>query len=60
VSVPSETMMDLLKELALLKELDSKYETGPRSELEVSEFDKRQNRRREIADQIKALGENGG
>ena len=57
MTVPSETMMDLLKELAVIKQLDEKYESGPRSELEISEFEKRQNRRQEIADRIKALGE---
>ena len=53
----SETMMSLLKELALLKELDEK--SGPKSKSgdEVGEFEARQNRRREITDQIKALGE---
>jgi hypothetical protein len=60
MSVPSETMMGLLKELALLKELDSKDKGGPRSEPEVSEFEQRKNRRREITDQIKALGEAAG
>lgn len=50
---PSELMMDLLKELALLKEQDEKQGT----ELDSSESESRQNRRREIGEQIKALGE---
>jgi hypothetical protein len=45
---PSELMMDLLKELALLKEQD----TG-----DSDEFQLREKRRREITEQIKALGE---
>jgi hypothetical protein len=55
----SEAMMDLLKELALLKQLDEKSERGEGEALDISEFEVRQKRRREITDQIKALGENG-
>ena len=54
---PSETMMNLLKELALLKELDGKSQTEPNSETEAREFRARQNRREEITNQIKELGE---
>ena len=50
-------MMNLLKELALLKELDEKSETKSKSEKEIREFEARQSRRQEIADQIRALGE---
>lgn len=57
MSAPSEIMMHLLKELSLLKELDGAYETGPKSEDEIKEFENRQSRRKEITDQIKALGE---
>jgi hypothetical protein len=53
----SETMMDLLKELALLKQLDEKFEREAGSSLEISEFELRQDRRREIANQIKTLAE---
>lgn len=54
---PSDVMIDLLKELALLKDLDQKYDGGARTERETLEFEERQNRRRQITDQIKALGE---
>lgn len=54
---PSDVMMDLLKELSLLKDLDQRYEGGSRTEREIAEFEERQTRRRQITDQIKALGE---
>jgi hypothetical protein len=53
-------MMDLLKELALLKELDQKYGAGSRTDPETTEFEGRQSRRREISDQIKELAEPAG
>ncbi len=53
----SERMMDLLKELAMLKELDQKHESGEASELETAECEVRKNRRREITEQIKGLAE---
>jgi hypothetical protein len=49
-------MMDLLKELALLKQLDETYETGSKAESDTVEFERRQKRRCEIGDQIKTLG----
>ena len=52
----SEQMMVLLKELAMLKELDAKRETGAGSDVDNAELESRQNRRREITEQIKALG----
>ena len=52
----SELMMGLLKELSLLKQMDETYETGPKAELDTVEFERRQKRRKEIANQIKALG----
>jgi hypothetical protein len=52
----SEQMMDLLKELALLKQLDEKHETGAGLEVDIAELESRQNRRREITEQIKVLG----
>lgn len=55
-SESSEQMMDLLKELALLKKLDEKHEAGGGSDVDRAELESRQNRRREIAEQIKALG----
>jgi hypothetical protein len=60
MSSQSETMMNLLKELALLKELDEKSDQKSKSEKQGTEFEARQNRRQEIADQIKALGETAG
>jgi hypothetical protein len=57
VSSKSERMMDLLQELALIKELDQQYEIGLRSEVEIVEFERRQDRRVEIGGQIKALAE---
>jgi hypothetical protein len=54
---PSELMLDLLKELTLIKELDQQYEKGPRSGVGGVEFESRENRRREISDQMKALAE---
>ena len=59
MSLQSETMMSLLKELALLKELDERSEAS-KSEGETAEFEARQNRRQEITEQIKALGETAG
>jgi hypothetical protein len=56
-SKPSEQMMDLLQELALLKELDKDDEKSSRSHLQPADIHSRQRRRQEIGDQIKALGE---
>lgn len=56
----SEQMMDLLKELALLKKLDEKKESGEAPEVDIVELQSRENRRREITEQIKALGEAAG
>jgi|HubBroStandDraft_1064217.scaffolds.fasta_scaffold1873216_1 hypothetical protein len=53
-SKASEEMMGLLQELALLKQAEAADE-GPR--VQSIESQGRQNRRREIADRIKALGE---
>jgi hypothetical protein len=52
MSAQSETMMNLLKELALLKELECGSETEKSEESEA-----RRTRRQEITNQIKALGE---
>jgi len=60
MSEQSETMMNLLKELALLKELDEKSDREPKSETEAIEVEARQHRRREITDQIRDLGETAG
>jgi hypothetical protein len=56
MSTPSEQMMDLLKELALLKQADEKHENGSGSEADAAELESRKKRRQEISDQIKALG----
>jgi hypothetical protein len=53
---PSEQMMDLLKELVLLKALDQRHETGSESGADTAEHESRKNRRREIEEQIRALG----
>jgi hypothetical protein len=53
MSGQSENMMDLLKELAVLKELDGRSE----SELHSEESSARRTRRQQITDQIRALGE---
>lgn len=52
----SEEMMDLLKELALLKRMDEDQTSGEGSDLEIAERESREKRRREIAEQIKSLG----
>ena len=57
MSAKSSELLNLLKEVAFLKELDEKYASQPKSENEISEFEGRQTRRREISDQIKALAE---
>jgi hypothetical protein len=51
----SQQMMDLLKELAMLKELDEKHETGG-SDVDTADLESRKKRRHEICEQIKALG----
>jgi hypothetical protein len=54
---PSDLIMDLLQELASIKEQDLQYENGAKSDSDVADFEERRNRRKEIRDQIKALGE---
>jgi len=48
----AEQMMGLLKELAILKELDQKHEDAG----DPGEVESRETRRREITDRIKSLG----
>jgi hypothetical protein len=55
----SQQMMELLKELSLLKKLDEK-EGGEVSDGDIAELESRENRRREITERIKALGEAAG
>jgi hypothetical protein len=59
MSAKSAELLNLLKELALLKELDEqrRYGAQKKSESDIAEFEDRQTRRREIADQIKALAD---
>lgn len=51
----SEQVLALLKELSLLKELDTRYEAGLKPESEREAHRLRQQRHQEIADEIKAL-----
>jgi hypothetical protein len=53
----SEQVLTFLKELSVLKELDSEYEGGPKTESEQDTHRLRQQRHQEIADEIKALAE---
>jgi hypothetical protein len=53
----SEQVLTLLKELSLLKELDSGYEAGPKTEAERGAHRLRQQRHQEIAEEIKALAD---
>ncbi len=55
-SESSEEMMDLLKELALLKEMDEKHEHLSGPDVKASEVESRKKRRHEICEQIKVLG----
>jgi hypothetical protein len=52
----SQQMMDLLKELAMLKELDEKHESASGSGVDTAELESTKKRRHEICEQIKALG----
>jgi hypothetical protein len=53
----SEQVLTFLKELSVLKELDSEYEGGPKTESEQDTHRLCQQRHQEIADEIKALAE---
>jgi hypothetical protein len=50
-------VLTLLKELSVLKELDSEYEAGPKTPVERDAHRQRQTRHEEIAEEIKALAE---
>ena len=54
-SQESEQMLALLKELSLLKVLDAEYAGSPKTDLERDAHRQRQQRHREIAEEIKAL-----
>lgn len=56
MSAKETEMMGLLQELALMKEQDAKYESGPKDQAEIAEFENRKHRRRQISQQIVALG----
>ncbi len=53
---PSDQMMELLQELVLLKKL-GEQENGDGSVVDPAELESTENRRREIKEQIKDLGE---
>lgn len=54
-SPESEQVLTLLKELSVLKELDSEYEGSLKTESERDAHRLRQQRRHAIAEEIKAL-----
>ena len=56
-SSQSEQVLTLLKELSVLKELDSGYEGGSKMGNERTAHQLRQQRHREIIEEIKALAE---
>jgi hypothetical protein len=56
-SSKSEHVLSLLKVLSVLKELDSDYEAGPKTESERDAHGLRQQRHHEIGEEIKALAE---
>jgi hypothetical protein len=53
----SEEVLTLLKELSMLKELDSQFESGPKTESECAAHRLRQQRHQEIGEELKALAE---
>jgi hypothetical protein len=53
----SVQVLTLLKEISVLKELDSEYETGLKTQFEQDAHRQRQQRHRGIAEEIKALAE---
>ncbi len=56
-SYESEHVLTLLKALSEMKELDSDYEGGPKTESERDAHGLRQQRHHEIGEEIKALAE---
>jgi hypothetical protein len=56
-SQESEEMLVLLKELSMLKALDTEYQSGRKSEEEQQAHRVRQQRHEEIGQEIKALAE---
>jgi hypothetical protein len=53
----SVQVLTLLKEISVLKELDSEYEAGPKTQVERDAHRERQERHQGIAEEIKALAE---
>jgi hypothetical protein len=53
----SEEVLTLLKELSMLKELDSQFESGAKTESECAAHRLRQKRHREIGEELKALAQ---
>jgi len=53
----SVQVLTLLKEMSVLKELDSEYEAGSKTQVERDAHRQRQQRHQEIAEEIKALAE---
>jgi hypothetical protein len=53
----SVQVLTLLKEISVLKELDSEYEAGPKTQVEREAHRERQQRHQRIAEEIKALAE---
>lgn len=56
-SPESEEMLVLLKELSMLKALDTEYEAGSKSDADQEAHRLRQQRHKEIGEQMKALAE---
>ena len=53
----SVQVLTLLKEISVLKELDSEYEAGLKTQCEQDAHRQRQHRHQEIGGEIKALAE---
>ena len=53
----SVQVLTLVKVISVLKELDSEYEAGPKTQVERDAHRERQQRHQGIAEEIKALAE---
>jgi hypothetical protein len=53
----SEHVLTLLKTLSILKDLDSEYESGSKTESEQDAHSARQQRHHDIVEEIKAVAE---
>jgi hypothetical protein len=51
----SVQVLTLLKEISVLKELDSEYQAGPKTQVEQNAHQQREERHQGIAEEIKAL-----